>query len=127
MNIILEKGAQEPAVCVVDGDPAVRDSLQYLINSNGHPALGFATRAAFIRMLDNRGNPKCVICEAQLPDGSGVEVYKELQERGFNLPFALLVSRRSLLAARRASRIGIEYVWPKPLMDRAPLISFLDG
>ena len=128
MNIILEKSAHEPVVCVVDGDPAVRDSLQYLINSNGHAAQAFATRAAFLRMLDEaHGMPKCVICEAQLPDGSGVELFSEIRERGLQLPFALMISRRSLFAARRASRIGIEYVWPKPLVDRAPLLAFLDG
>lgn len=116
-------------VCVVDGDPAVRDSLQYLCDSNGHSAMGFATQTAFLRMLDEvqEAFPKSVICEAQLPDGSGVELYQTLKQRGVHLPFALLVSRSSITAARMAERVGIQYVWPKPLVDRSPLISFLTG
>jgi len=116
-------------VCVVDGDPAVRDSLQYLCDSNGYRAMGFATQAAFLRMLDEvqETPPRCVICEAQLPDGGGVELFQTLKQRGVELPFALLVSRSSMTAVRMAERVGIEYVWPKPLVDRTPLISFLTG
>ncbi len=113
-------------VCVVDGDPAVRDSLQYLCDSNGHQALGFATQAAFLRTIDDV-HPRCVICEAQLPDGGGVELFQTLKQRGLHFPFALLVSRNSMNAVRMAERVGIEYVWPKPLVDRSPLLSFLTG
>ena len=129
MNGISERPISQSVVCVVDGDPAVRDSLQYLCDSNGHSAMGFATQAAFLRMLDDVREvfPKCVICEAQLPDGSGVELYQTLKQRGVVLPFALMVSRSSVRAGYLARRVGIEYVWPKPLVDRSPLIAFLSG
>jgi FixJ family two-component response regulator len=119
--------AQQPVVCVVDGDPAVRDSLQYLCDSNGQRTLGFSTRSAFLRMFDaaNDVYTKCVICEAQLPDGSGVELYKELKRRGVTVPFALMFSRNPRMAVQAARRLGIEYVWSKPLVDRARLIAFL--
>jgi FixJ family two-component response regulator len=120
---------RQPVVCVVDGDPAVRDSLQYLCDSSGHMAKGFSTQAAFLRMLDDVQEifPKCVICEAQLPDGSGVDLYQTLKQRGVEIPFALLISRSSVITAPSARRAGIEYVWPKPLVDRTPLIAFLSG
>ncbi len=129
MNVLCESPIQQSVVCVVDGDPAVRDSLQYLCDSSGHSAMGFATQAAFLRMLDGMHEPfaRCVICEAQLPDGSGVELYQTLRQRGVELPFALLVSRNAGPAAHLARRVGIEYVWSKPLVDRTPLISFLAG
>lgn len=114
-------------MCVVDGDPAVRDSLQYLCASNGYVARGFSTRSAFLRMLDavNRTSPKCVICAAELPDGSGVDLYNELRFREVIVPFALMVSINSGSATQHALRAGIEYVWPKPLVDRGPLIAFI--
>lgn len=91
--------------------------------------MGFATQAAFLRMLDGMQDTvaRCVICEAQLPDGSGVELYQTLRQRGVELPFALMVSRNSNTAAHLARRVGIEYVWSKPLVDRTPLIAFLSG
>jgi len=127
MNGMWNPEIVEPAVCVVDGDPAVRDSLQYLCDSNGYRTLGFSTRSAFLRMLDNvdRKHAKCVICEAQLPDGTGVQLFTELQQRGISIPFALMVSVNMGATFQIATRAGIEYVWPKPLVDRAPLIAFL--
>ena len=112
---------------MVDGDPAVRDSLQYLCDSSGQPAIGFSTRAAFWRMLeaDAQDSVKYVICEAQLPDGSGVELYQDLQRRGLFLPFALLVSRNATSAVHIATQVGIEWVWHKPLVDRTRLVAFL--
>ena len=114
-------------VCVVDGDPAVRDSLQYLCDSSGQPAEGFSTRASFLRMLETeaRASVKYVICEAQLPDGWGLELYQHLQRRGLFLPFALLVSRNAASAVHIAAQVGIQWVWHKPLVDRTRLIDFL--
>lgn len=125
MNISLSSHSAAPAVCVIDGDPAVRDSLQYLSSSQGIPALGFSTCAAFLRMLDSHANARSVICEAQLPDGNGLDIFRELRRRGLQVPFALLVSRVSLPALTHAASLGVEYIWSKPLVDRAPLIRFL--
>ncbi len=126
MNITLDRHPASPLVCVVDGDPAVRDSLQYLSSSRGYPAVGFATSAAFLRMLDTQASAKCVICEAQLPDGNGLELFLELRKRGLQIRFALMVSRQSLPALNHAARLGVEYIWSKPLVDRTLLIDFLD-
>lgn len=123
---MLNNRSADPLVCVVDGDPAVRDSLQYLSGSRGYAAVGFATSAAFLRMLDTGTNAKCVICEAQLPDGNGLELFQELRRRGLQMPFALMVSRVSLTALNHATRLGVQYIWSKPLIDRTPLIEFLD-
>ena len=127
MNISLKNHPSDQMVCVIDGDPAVRDSLQYLCSSQGYPALGFSTSAAFLRMLDTQMRARSVICEAQLPDGTGLDIFQELRRRGLQVPFALLMSRVSLPAVTHATRMGVEYVWPKPLLDRAPLIQFLGG
>ena len=125
MKAIHQHTPIEPFVCVVDGDPAVRESLKYLCDSNGYQAVGFATRDALLRSLDLDVRARCVICEAQLPDANGVDLFVELRERGVAVPFALMVSRMSLLSTRRATRVGIETVWRKPILDRSPLISFL--
>lgn len=127
MNAMLDSQSLTPAVCVIDGDPAVRDSLQYLCQSNGHRAIGFSTCSAFLRSLDSVeiGVAKCVICEAQLPDGTGVGLFEILQQRGIVVPFALMVSRSSARAVDRAARVGIEIIWSKPLMDKGQLTAFI--
>ena len=113
-------------VCVVDGDPAVRDGLTYLCQSNGHSAAGFATRYAFLKALDELV-AKCVICEAQLPDGSGLSLYQELRKRGNDVPFALLLSRPGEGEILQAERLGIQFVWKKPLTANSGLSEFLEA
>lgn len=125
MDVIHQYNLMDPFVCVVDGDPAVRESLKYLCDSNGYQAVGFATGDALFRAIDLHGRARCVICDAQLPDSNGVDLFVELRARGVAVPFALMVSRMSLLSTRRAMRVGIETVWRKPILDRLPLISFL--
>lgn len=112
----------EPAVCVVDSDPAVRDSLLYLCRANGYPAVSFSTGTALLGNLDEV-NARAVICEAELPDGTGVWVWRSLLERGVNVPFALLVSRSGQL--RNYEAIEVSCVLSKPISDTTPLLGFL--
>jgi two-component system response regulator DctR len=127
MDAMPENQILTPAVCVIDGDPAVRDSLQYLCQSSGHRAIGFSTCSAFLRSLDSVGTgvTKSVICDAQLPDGTGVGLFEILQQRGVVVPFALMVSRSSARAVDHAARVGIEIIWSKPLMDKHQLTAFI--
>ncbi len=127
MKTVLNKQHEQPLVCVVDGDPAVRDGLTYLCQSSGHDVIAFATGAAFLRQLDQRLTTKCVICEAQLPDGSGVHIYQELCRRGYDAPFALLLSRPSGEQTALAQKLGIDFVWAKPITEHSALVAFLEA
>lgn len=121
---LLNVAPSNSVVCVVDGDPAIRDSLAYLCQSNGHVAQGFSTASALLRQVDALF-AKCVICEAQLPDVSGVQLYLQLKERGIDVPFALLVSRALSVEMAAANRAGIDFVLHKPLTQYAGLTRFL--
>ena len=103
-------------VCIIDGDPAVRDSLETFMNLNGHDVATYATGRAFLSELD-RHNMKCVICEAELPDTTGFAVFEALATQQFNPPFALLVSHDGRRIFEQAERIGIAPVLSKPLVN----------
>jgi FixJ family two-component response regulator len=114
----------EPAVCLVDSDPAVRDSLQNLAALYGQTVRCFSTARAFLD--DLHGQPvRCVICEARLPDQRGVDVHMTLLAWGLRLPFALLVSRDIERVTTDATARGIDLVVPKPIMDVSPLLDFI--
>ena len=102
-------------VRVIDGDPAVRDSLATLMYLNGHDVATYATGMAFLDDLDPR-KTKCVVCEAELPDTTGFAIFEALRERNSETPFALLVSHDNRDTFDRAQRIGITYVFSKPLV-----------
>jgi two-component system response regulator TtrR len=104
-------------VCIVDGDPAVRDSLATVLDLCGLPVRTFATGQEFLEELNGRPI-RCVICEAELPDLSGVEVYRLFKERHPGTRFALLMSRTDPTATALAQRSGIDTVFHKPLVHR---------
>ena len=108
-------------VCVVDGDPAVRDSLATALNMNGYPVHTFPTGQAIIDAAANTPC-SCVVCEAELPDTTGVSVFHALQPLG--LHFALLISNNNPELVSDATRAGIDHIFFKPLVNRR-LLSFI--
>ena len=96
-------------VFIIDGDPAVRDSLETFINLNGHDVATYATGGAFLGELYPH-DIKCVICEAELPDTTGFAVFEALAKQHFHPPFALLISHGSRRIFEKAVRFGIAHV-----------------
>ena len=114
----------EPAkltVCVVDGDPAVRDSLATALNMSGYPVHTFSTGQAIINAASST-QCNCVVCEAELPDTSGVSVFHAL--RPMDPHFALLISNNNPELVSTATRAGIDHIFFKPLVNRR-LLSFI--
>ena len=106
------------SVFLIDGDPAVRDSLTTLLDLNGYDVHAYATGAAFIKTFNDTAHEQihCVICEAELPDTSGIRLYHTLQQAQLTAPFALLISRRNQATLRKARAAGIDSIFPKPLV-----------
>ena len=104
-------------VCVIDGDPAVRDSLKTLMTLNGHDVATYATGKAFLNEFDPP-RTKCVVCEAELPDATGFDIFEALRKQNFDVPFALLVSHDSRGTSDKAQRVSIAHVFAKPLVTR---------
>lgn len=103
---------------MIDGDPAVSDSLVTLLTLNGHEAVSFASGAEFLAYVSGPEQPPVhsVICEAELPDTTGLDLYRALRAIHPDVCFALLTSRNDRVAAAEARRHGIEAVFPKPLV-----------
>jgi two-component system response regulator FixJ len=112
-------------VAVVDGDPAVRDSLATLMELNGHEVATYSTARAFLRAMDGK-HIDCIICEADLPDSTGVELYRSVAETLPHIRFALLVSRQEAPTVSKAKRAGIHNIFSKPLVHRK-LLRFVAG
>ena len=111
---------EQHRIIVLDGDPAVRDSLATLMALDEHAVVTYATAAAFLRDLDD-APIECVVCEADLPDRSGLELYRLLRERHPETRFALLMSRKDPQLLARAHDLGIRDVFSKPLVHRSLL------
>lgn len=104
-------------VCIIDGDAAVRDSLSTLMSLNGVDVTGFASGTDFLNHCAT-APIHCVVCEAELPDISGLELFIRCKALYPHSRFALLMSRSNRPALELARNAGVDAVFCKPLVNR---------
>lgn len=69
-------------VCIVDDDASVRKSLANLLRSAGFETLSFSAGHAFLAS-PLAGEAGCVLLDLKMPGMSGLEVQRELAQRGW--------------------------------------------
>ena len=108
-----------PIVFIVDGDIAVRQSLELLINTAGWETEPFASAEEF--MSHPRGTvPCCVILDLTLPGLSGLELQQQLASRP-DLPIIFFTSHTDVPMAVQAMKAGAVDFLVKPFNDAALL------
>jgi FixJ family two-component response regulator len=88
-------------VFIVDDDASVRDALSLLLSLHGHATATFASAEDFLAALqpDWRG---CVVADIRMPGLSGLELQRQLAERGPRLPLIIITAHGDVTAARQA-------------------------
>ena len=122
-------GQSASVVHVVDGDPAVRDSLTTLLDLNGFRVRAYSTGAAFLKKLKaapSDDDQDWVVCEADLPDGSGIDLFSQVRAARSGTPFILLISRRNPGIIETAKSAGIDQIYQKPLVHRN-LLTYIEA
>ena len=111
-------------VFIVDDDSSVRDSLGLLLGLRGYRTSLFADAASFLSALraDWQG---CLIVDIRMPGMNGLELQRELQERGCALPVVVISGHGDVSSAREAFRADAIDFLEKPL-DEAKLIQAID-
>ena len=111
-------------VFIVDDDSSVRDSLGLLLGLRGYRTSLFADAASFLSALraDWQG---CLIVDIRMPGMNGLELQRELQERGCALPVVVISGHGDVSSAREAFRADAIDFLEKPL-DEAKLILAID-
>lgn len=107
-------------VFVVDDDPAVRDSLEWLLSSVDMTVQTFASAQEFMDSYD----PKqlgCVLVDVRMPGMSGLELQEELAALGTNLPVIVITGHSDVQMAVRAMKSGAFDFIEKPFNDQALL------
>ena len=104
---------REPLVHVVDDDDAVRESLCALLEISGYRVTGFADAAAF-RGRARDEEPVCVFLDVRLPDGSGLDINRELHVALPTLPVIIMTGHGDVPMAVDAMREGAADFIEKP-------------
>jgi FixJ family two-component response regulator len=100
------------AVAVVDDDPAVLDSLKFLLEVAGHTVGAYASADEFLE--DQAVQPACLILDQHMPLVSGLDLAARLRTEGVGIPILLISGALSPGIVARAAQLGIERVLPKP-------------
>jgi FixJ family two-component response regulator len=106
-----------PEVLVVVGDPAVRASMQFALETEGLAVRVLATGADLlaIHRWPRRG---CLVIDQNLPGMDGVDLIDRLRDRGIAMPTILLAAFPDRTLKQRAAATGTMVV-EKPLLGSA--------
>lgn len=102
-----------PTVFIVDDEPALRESLTWLLNSIQLPVVCFDSAAAFLAGY-RRGSRGCLILDVRMPGMSGIELMENLESEGVFLPIIFLSAHGDIPMATHAMRMGAIDFLSKP-------------
>jgi FixJ family two-component response regulator len=106
-----------PVVFVVDDDPAMRDSLRWLIESTGLEVETFADAHTFLARI-RPDVPGCLVLDIRMPGMSGLDLQTELTRRGVGLPTIMVTGHAEVPMAVRAVKAGAIDFIEKPFSDQ---------
>ena len=110
--------ASERVVYVVDDDPAIRRSLERLLDAAGFQAVSYATPKAFLSVAS--GLPAgCVLLDIQMPEMDGLQVQTHLLLINPDLPVIVMTGQGDVQTAVRAMKAGALDFIEKPYSDDA--------
>ncbi|ETD72530.1 LuxR family transcriptional regulator [Pelistega indica] len=113
-------------IYIVDDDDAVRDSLRFLLETNGHEVLTFASGEEFLEKYD----PTIVsilITDVRMPGMTGLQLQEELNARKANIPIVFITGHGNVPMVVNTMKKGAVDFIEKPfnLADIQEVISNL--
>ena len=104
-------------VFVVDDDASVRRSTERLVRSQGFGIQAFASAREF---LDGArvDRPGCLVLDVQMPGLSGLDLQRELAQRGVEIPIIFLSGHGDIPMTVRAMKAGAVEFLTKPVKTR---------
>ncbi len=107
-------------VFIVDDDPAVRDSLRWLIESLKHPVETFESAKDFLDICTPEIQG-CLVLDVRLPGMSGLQLQSRLREQGVEIPIIIITGHGDVPMAVRALQGGALHFLEKPFRDQEVL------
>lgn len=120
MTTIENCSTADATIFVIDDDPAVRNSLRFLIESVGLPVETFGSAAEFLasHTPDRNG---CIVSDVKMLGMTGLELQEHLHEQGSTLPMILITAYADVPMAVRAIKYGAIDFFEKPVDNHALL------
>jgi two-component system, LuxR family, response regulator FixJ len=112
-------------VHVVDDDPAVRRSLERLLDAAGFHVVSYQSPAAFLNAASGL-SAGCILLDIRMPGVDGLEVQARLNRLRVNLPVIVMTGHGDVPSAVRAMKAGAVDFLEKPFDDET-LLNVIGG
>jgi two-component system nitrogen regulation response regulator NtrX len=113
-----------PTTLVIDDDEVVRKTCVELLEARGHKTLSAASVGEGLRLFSEH-KPAAVLLDLRLPDGTGIDVLRELQRQAPGTPVIVISGHGSVAEAVEAMKVGATDFLEKPV-KRERLFQILD-
>jgi two-component system response regulator FixJ len=110
-------------VHVIDDDEAVRDSLQFLLQTAKLQVRTYDSAVNFLQQIADKSGPGCIITDVRMPEMSGIDLLRKVQELGIRVPVIVITGHGDVPLAVEAMRIGAVDFLEKPFDDEMLLAS----
>jgi FixJ family two-component response regulator len=103
-------------ISVVDDDQPFRESMRKLMTALGYTVEAFPSATNFLASpcLDKTA---CLVADVQMPEMTGVELYRRLVDTGHAIPTILVTAYPNEAVRARALKDGIVCYLRKPVDD----------
>lgn len=114
-----------PIVFIVDDDASIRTSTERLVRSAGLQVQTFASAQEFLASVRPDG-PACLVLDVRLPGQSGLDLQRELNRCGVQIPIIFMTGHGDIPMSVRAMKEGAVEFLTKPYR-KADLLDAIRG
>lgn len=103
-------------IFIVDDDQAIRQSLSFLLGSEGIESQSFANAHEFLDRC-HPSDDDCLILDVDLPGVDGIQLLERVRAQGLKLPVFVVTGYPSAFVRQRAEEAGATVFLEKPLNE----------
>ena len=115
-----------PTVFLVDDNPAVRKSMQALVEAAGLAVETYASPGEFLAAYDGRRSG-CLVLDVRLRGESGLDLQDELRRRNCILPIIVMTGYADVPTSVRAFKGGARDFLRKPVPPKKLLVQIREA
>jgi FixJ family two-component response regulator len=105
-------------ICVLDDDPAVLQSLRFLLETHGFRVRTFSAAVTLLTSMDP-DDVDCLVIDYKLPHMDGLDVAVHLRQCNVAAPIVLITGYPNQHMAEKAAAAGIDSILFKPHLEES--------
>lgn len=116
MSLKTENNSEPQVIHVVDDDISARESLCWLLDTEGYATRAFSCAQTFLDYW-NSNKRGCITLDIRMPDITGLQLQEELNKQQNRMPIIMLTGHADVPVAIRAMKLGAYDFLEKPYSD----------